>query len=97
MFRLQSETRGEETSFIDEMIANQKVVQAFGQEEKNINKFDEINRRLGDASMKATFFSSITNPSTRFVNSLVYTCLLYTSGFEIYCKSHNHCSENDKR
>ena len=83
MFRLQSETRGEETSFIDEMIANQKVVQAFGQEEKNINKFDEINRRLGDASMKATFFSSITNPSTRFVNSLVYTSVGIVGAFSV--------------
>ena len=83
MFRLQSETRGEETSFIDEMIANQKVVQAFGQEEKNTNKFDEINRRLGDASMKATFFSSITNPSTRFVNSLVYTSVGIVGAFSV--------------
>ncbi len=83
MFRLQSETRGEETSFIDEMIANQKVVQAFGQEEKNINKFDEINRRLGDASMKATFFSSITNPSTRFVSSLVYTSVGIVGAFSV--------------
>ncbi len=83
MFRLQSETRGEETSLIDEMIANQKVVQAFGQEEKNINKFDEINRRLGDASMKATFFSSITNPSTRFVNSLVYTSVGIVGAFSV--------------
>lgn len=83
MFRLQSETRGAETSFIDEMIANQKVVQAFGQEEKNINKFDEINRRLGDASMKATFFSSITNPSTRFVNSLVYTSVGIVGAFSV--------------
>ena len=83
MFRLQSETRGEETSFIDEMIANQKVVQAFGQEEKNINKFDEINRRLGEASMKATFFSSITNPSTRFVNSLVYTSVGIVGAFSV--------------
>ena len=83
MFRLQSETRGEETSFIDEMIANQKVVQAFGHEEKNINKFDEINRRLGDASMKATFFSSITNPSTRFVNSLVYTSVGIVGAFSV--------------
>ncbi|MDD5945118.1 MAG: ABC transporter ATP-binding protein [Clostridia bacterium] len=73
MFRLQSETRGEETAFIEEMIGNQKVVQAFGQEDESLEKFDEINERLGKASMQATFFSSITNPSTRFVNSLVYT------------------------
>ncbi len=73
MFRLQSEIRGEETAFIDEMIGNQKVVQAFGQEKKSLDKFDEINERLRDASTQATFFSSITNPATRFVNSLVYT------------------------
>lgn len=73
MFRLQSETRGEETAFIDEMIGNQKVVQAFSREKESLERFDEINSRLGKASMQATFFSSITNPSTRFVNSLVYT------------------------
>ena len=73
MFRLQSETRGEEPAFIDEMIGNQKVVQAFSREKESLEKFDEINNRLGKASMQATFFSSITNPSTRFVNSLVYT------------------------
>ena len=73
MFRIQSETRGEETAYIDEMIGNQKVVQAFGREEKTLENFDEINGRLERASLLATFFSSITNPSTRFVNSLVYT------------------------
>ena len=73
MFKLQSEARGEQTSLIDEMIGSQKVVQAYGQE-KNIEKrFDEINDRLGKYSLRAIFFSSITNPSTRFVNSLVYT------------------------
>lgn len=73
MFRAQSETRGEQTALIDEMIGNQKVVQAFGQEKDAIEKFDEINDRLQMCSLKAIFFSSITNPSTRFVNSLVYT------------------------
>lgn len=73
MFRLQSETRGEQTALIDEMIGNQKVVQAFGQEENVIKRFDEINGQLQRASLRAIFFSSITNPSTRFVNSLVYT------------------------
>ncbi len=73
MFKLQSETRGEQTALIDEMIGNQKVVQAFGQEDNVIERFDEINERLGKASLRAIFFSSITNPSTRFVNSLVYT------------------------
>lgn len=72
MFRLQSETRGEQTGFIDEMIGNQKIVQAYGQQENNQKKFDEINSRLQKYSLKATFFSSITNPSTRFINSLVY-------------------------
>ena len=72
MFKLQSETRGEQTALIDEMIGNQKVVQAFGQEEKVMERFDEINGRLEKCSLRAIFFSSITNPSTRFVNNLVY-------------------------
>lgn len=73
MFRKQSETRGEQTALIDEMIGNQKVVQAFGHEQKAMDRFDEINSRLQKYSLRAIFFSSITNPSTRFVNSLVYT------------------------
>lgn len=73
MFKLQSETRGEQTGLIEEMIENQKVVQAFGQTENVMEKFDEINGRLQQCSLKAVFFSSITNPATRFVNSLVYT------------------------
>ena len=73
MFKRQSEARGEQTALIEEMIANQKVVQAFGQEEKVLVRFDEINERLRKYSLEATFFSSMTNPSTRFVNSLVYT------------------------
>lgn len=72
MSKLQSQTRGEQTSLIDEMIGNEKVVKAFGQEEKVIEHFDEINDRLEKASVKAIFFSSLTNPCTRFVNSLVY-------------------------
>lgn len=72
MFKLQSETRGEQTAFIDEMIGNQKIVQAFSHEDESMEKFDEINGRLQKASLKAIFFSSITNPSTRFVNNLVY-------------------------
>ena len=71
MFKLQSETRGEQTALIDEMIGNQKVVQAFGQEDEVLERFDEINERLGKCSLKAIFFSSTT--ATRFVNSLVYT------------------------
>ena len=73
MFRKQSETRGEQTALIDEMIGNQKVVQAFGHEQEAMERFDEINGRLQKYSLRAIFFSSITNPSTRFVNSLVYT------------------------
>ena len=72
MFRMQSETRGEQTALIEEMIGNQKVVQAFGQENEVGDRFDEINDRLSKYSLQGTFFSSITNPSTRFVNALVY-------------------------
>jgi len=72
MFKLQSETRGEQTALIDEMIENQKVVQAFGHELETEEKFDEINARLQKYSLSAIFFSSITNPATRFVNSIVY-------------------------
>ena len=73
MFRLQSETRGEQTALIDEMLGNQKVVQAFSHEEKAMEQFDEINERLQKCSLKAIFYSSITNPATRFVNNVVYT------------------------
>ena len=73
MFKVQSETRGEQTALIDEMIGNQKVVQAFGYEKESMERFDEINDRLEKSSLKAIFFSSTTNPATRFVNSLVYT------------------------
>lgn len=72
MFQLQSRTRGELTSLIDEMIGNQKVVQAFGYEDEAQMRFEEINERLRSCSLRAMFFSSITNPSTRFVNSMVY-------------------------
>lgn len=83
MFRLQSETRGEQTGMIDEMIGNQKVVQAFGQEDETLKRFDEINGRLQECSLKAIFFSSITNPATRFVNSLVYTGVGITGAFAV--------------
>ncbi len=73
MFKLQSEIRGEQTSLINEMVGNQKVVQAFNREDKVLKKFDEINERLEKCSLRAIFFSSLTNPCTRFVNSLVYT------------------------
>lgn len=81
MFKSQSETRGELTAHIDEMIGNQKVVKAFGHEEKSLEEFDEINERLKGYSLKAIFFSSITNPATRFVNSLVYTLVGITGAF----------------
>lgn len=73
MFRLQSETRAEMTSLVEEMVGNQKVVKAFAYEKETEEQFDDINQRLQSCSLKATFFSSITNPSTRFVNGLVYT------------------------
>ena len=72
MFQLQSKTRGEQTALIEEMIGNQKVVQAFNHEDEALEQFDEINGRLQKYSLRAIFFSSLTNPSTRFVNSLVY-------------------------
>ena len=72
MFQLQSKARGEQTALIDEMIGNQRVVQAYGHEKRSLEQFDEINGRLEKYSLKATFFSSITNPATRFVNNLVY-------------------------
>ena len=72
MFRLQTETRGQQTAFIDEMIGSQKVVQTFSHEDKSLRDFDVINDRLAEYSLKATFFSSLSNPSTRFVNSVIY-------------------------
>lgn len=75
MFSLQSKTRGEQTAFIDEMISNQKVAEAYNMNDENLERFDDINNRLADYSLKATFFSSITNPATRFVNSIVYAAV----------------------
>ena len=72
MFKVQSETRGEQTALIEEMVGNQKVVQAFSHEDEALSQFDEINERLGACSLRAIFYSSLTNPSTRFVNNLVY-------------------------
>ena len=72
MFKKQTETRGEQTAFIDEMITNQKVVKAFGREEANTARFNEINGRLEKAALRATFFSSLTNPCTRFINNVIY-------------------------
>ncbi|MDE7453135.1 MAG: ABC transporter ATP-binding protein, partial [Clostridia bacterium] len=75
LFKKTSEIRGEQTAFIDEMIGNLKVVQAFGREYENLEKFDEINGRLTKASLKSIFYSSLTNPVTRFVNSVVYAAV----------------------
>ena len=71
-FHQQSAVRGEQTALVNEMIEGQKVVQAFGHEDESLAAFDEVNQRLGDVSLKATFFSSLTNPATRFVNNIVY-------------------------
>ena len=75
MFQLQTKTRGEQTALIEEMLGNQKVVQAFNHEDEALEQFDEINQRLQKYSLRAIFFSSITNPSTRFINSLVYAAV----------------------
>lgn len=83
MFRVQSETRAEQTGFIDEMLGNLKVVKAYGHEEENMEKFEEINERLRKASLKATFFSSITNPSTRFINNVVYAGVGFTGAMAV--------------
>lgn len=81
MFKLQSETRGEQTAFIEEMVGNQKVVQAFSHEDEALEQFDEINERLQKCSLRAIFFSSLTNPCTRFVNSLVYATVGVVGAF----------------
>ena len=83
MFKLQSETRGEQTALIDEMIGNQKVVQVFSKQEDVAKEFAQINDRLEACSLKATFFSSLTNPCTRFVNSLVYTGVGVSGAFAV--------------
>jgi len=81
MFLAQSKTRGEATALIDEMIGNEKMVKAYGREEEALQAFDEINNRLKDCSLKAIFYSSLTNPSTRFVNSVVYAMVALTGAF----------------
>lgn len=83
MFKLQSEARGEQTAFIDEMIGSQKVVKAYGHEEEVLEQFDEINTRLAHYSLRATFFSSLTNPCTRFVNSIVYAGVAITGALAV--------------
>lgn len=81
MFRLQSETRGAQTAFIEEMVGNQKVVQAFSHEDEALEQFDVLNEKLQKCSLRAIFFSSITNPATRFVNSLVYAAVGVVGAF----------------
>ncbi len=83
LFRTNSQIRGEQTAFIDEMVGNLKVVQAFSHEGENSEKFDEINERLSKASLDATFFSSLPNPTTRFVNSLVYAAVALAGALTI--------------
>ena len=83
MFKLQTQTRGEQTALINEMITNQKVVQSFNRENEVIEQFDEINERLKKCSLRATFFSSLVNPSTRVVNNIVYAGVALTGGFSV--------------
>ena len=80
MFKKQSETRGEQTAFINEMITNQKTVQAFSKEQKTVEDFDEVNERLRRYSLKAIFFSSLTNPTTRFINNIIYAVVGLVGG-----------------
>ncbi|MGN1234502.1 MAG: ABC transporter ATP-binding protein [Christensenellaceae bacterium] len=81
LFKNQSAVRGEQTAFVDEMISGQKVVRAFGREKENEETFDEINARLGKCSLMATFFSSLTNPSTRVVNNTIYAAVALIGAF----------------
>ena len=83
MFRKQSDARGRQTALIEEMIGNQKVVQAFGYEEKSSKRFAKLNEELQDCSLKAIFYSSLTNPSTRFVNNVIYACVALAGAFII--------------
>lgn len=83
MFKLQSETRGEQTSLINEMIGNAKTVQAFSYQEEALKKFDEINDRLKKCSLRAVFYSSLTNPCTRFINNLIYAAVALTGALEV--------------
>lgn len=82
-FKLQSETRAEQTSLINEMIGGMEVVKAYGREEKVVETFDEINEKIEKASLKAIFFSSITNPATRFVNNIVYALVGLVGAFQV--------------
>ncbi len=83
MFQLQTQTRGEQTALIEEMVGNQKVVQAFCHEKEALGQFADVNDRLQKYSLRATFFSSLVNPSTRFVNSLVYAAVGITGALAV--------------
>lgn len=83
MFKKQSEARGEQTSLIDEMIGNEKIVQAYSMEDNSLDRFDEINGKLQKYSLDATFFSSLSNPSTRFVNNIVYALVAFVGAFSV--------------
>lgn len=83
MFRLQAQTRGEQTAYTEENIGNKKVVTAFSREEKSLEEFDEINERYAKYSLKAIFFSSLTNPCTRFVNSMVYAAVGFAGALAV--------------
>ena len=83
MFKVQSQTRGEQTAFVEEMIGNAKIVKAFGRADESMETFDEINQRLQKCSLKAIFYSSLTNPCTRFVNSIVYACVALAGAFAV--------------
>ncbi|MBQ8280813.1 MAG: ABC transporter ATP-binding protein [Lachnospiraceae bacterium] len=83
MFLVQSKTRAEQTSYIDEMIGNQKLVQAYCYEDKSVEKFNEINERLKKCSLRATFFSSLVNPSTRFINNIIYACVALVGSYSV--------------
>lgn len=83
MFKKQSEARGEQTSLIDEMIGNEKIVQAYSMEDNSLKRFDEINGKLQKYSLDATFFSSLSNPSTRFVNNVVYALVAFVGAFSV--------------
>ena len=89
MFRLQGRERGEQTALIEEMISNEKVVKAFGREEAVMERFDEINGRLRESSLKAIFFSSLTNPCTRFVNAVCYALVALAGSFYVLSKGSN--------
>ena len=83
MFKKQSEARGEQTSLIDEMIGNEKIVQAYSMEDNSLDRFDEINGKLQKYSLDATFFSTLSNPSTRFVNNVVYALVAFVGAFSV--------------